>query len=184
MTSLRHKPGPNWAKAKQLPPTTEQIQDGIKLIGSGEGGLSCISCHDFAVEKSVGDLRGPDMTEMFGRIRTDWLRRWLREPARIQAGTAMPAFFNEMPEASAEKMLSQIAHALWAGNKMPRPAGFDDLTQNYSLVEKNEPILLRTFMPDSSRRNPLRSDYPAVNRIVSTYICAGYATPGRAVSWM
>jgi cytochrome c2 len=134
-------------------PTLEQVQQGSKLIGKGQGGLSCIMCHDFRGEKSGGDLRGPDMTEMYARIRTDWLRRWLRDPARIQPGTAMPSFFSDMPEAKGEGMIDQLTHVLWAGKSMSVPEGLSEEAQAYMLLVKGEPILLRTFMPDSSTRS-------------------------------
>jgi mono/diheme cytochrome c family protein len=133
-------------------PTREQIAAGIKLIGAGEGGLSCINCHDFRGEKSVGQLRGPDLTEMHARCRTDWLRRWLWEPSRIQPGTAMPAFFSDLPPARAEGMIASILHALWAGRDMPLPAGLGDTLASYVQKVGAEPVLFRTFMPDAPPR--------------------------------
>ncbi|MDB6121136.1 MAG: Cytochrome c [Pedosphaera sp.] len=146
--------GAEFGEGESIPqPILEQIQNGSKLIGKGQGGLSCIMCHDFRGEKSGGELRGPDMTEMYARIRTDWLRRWLRDPARIQPGTAMPSFFSDMPEAKGEEMINQLTQVLWAGRNMPIPEGLSDEAQAYLLLVKDEPILLRTFMPDSSPRS-------------------------------
>ncbi|MEW6304877.1 MAG: c-type cytochrome [Verrucomicrobiota bacterium] len=131
----------------------EEIQAAGKIIGQGEGGLSCINCHDFRGEKSGGEMRGPDMTEMYARIRVDWLKRWLREPSRIQPGTAMPAFFSDLPEAQAERMIQQIVVALSAGSNMPIPQGLSEAAQEYLLLVKDEPITFRTFIQDSSPRS-------------------------------
>jgi cytochrome c2 len=134
-------------------PTREQIAAGTKLLGVGDGGLACINCHDFRGEKSIGQLRGPDLTEMNARIRTDWLQRWLWEPARIQPGTAMPAFFSGLPKEKAEGMIASILHALWAGPDMPFPPGLGGAGESFVQKVSSEPVLLRTFMPESSPRS-------------------------------
>ncbi len=135
------------------PPTPAQAAEGLKLLGKGEGGLGCINCHDFAGNRSAGDLRGPDMTEMHARIRTDWLLRWLREPSRLQPGTAMPAFFGDMPAAQAHAKMTAIVNALAVGKALPLPEGLLDGPQDYRLVVRDEPIVFRTFIADSSTRS-------------------------------
>ncbi|MHB8520770.1 MAG: hypothetical protein ACYDH9_08420 [Limisphaerales bacterium] len=135
------------------PPPPEQIQAGAKLVGRGEGGLSCINCHDFRGEKSGGEMRGPDMTEMYARVRVDWARRWWRDPARIIPGTAMPSFFSEMPSPQAERMMSDLLAALSLGKNMPIPEGFHETGAQYLLLVTNAPVVFRTFMNDSSPRS-------------------------------
>ncbi len=130
-----------------------QVQAGIKLIGRGEGGLSCISCHDYRGEKSSGDLRGPDMTEMYARVRADWFRRWLREPGRVISGTAMPAFFLDLGEAEANQKIEALLAAVSKGKDMPIPEGLGDAALAYLLLVKDEPIVFRTFIQDSSPRS-------------------------------
>jgi mono/diheme cytochrome c family protein len=134
------------------PPTPPQLAQGVQLLGRGEG-LACINCHDYAGHKSLGDLRGPDLVEMDARIRADWMRRWLLEPSRIQPGTAMPAFFSQMPREQADSMIEPLIHALAAREKLPQPAGFVEVAQGYVLSPKHEAILLRTFIPGSSHRS-------------------------------
>jgi len=138
-------------RAEPLPPA--QLDEGAKLLGSGDGGLSCITCHDFKGRRSVGDLRGPDMVEMHARIRGDWLRRWLRDPGRIQQGTAMPAFFSEMPAAEAEAKIDRLLRTLAAGRDLPLPAGLDAPTADFKLAAHNEVVVHRTFIAESSPRS-------------------------------
>jgi cbb3-type cytochrome oxidase cytochrome c subunit len=133
--------------------TRAQVAAGVQLLGAGEGGLACINCHDFRGAKSIGQLRGPDLVEMNARIRTDWLQRWLRDPARIQPGTAMPAFFSDMPAAKAEGMIASVLHALRAGVDMPMPPGLGGAAESFVQTVSSEPVLLRTFMPESSPRS-------------------------------
>jgi len=134
-------------------PSKPQVEAAVKLLGSGEGGLSCISCHDFSGQKSQGEMRGPDLTEMYARCRADWLRRWLWEPTRLQPGTAMPTFFSGMPAGKADAMIEQVLQALWPGKDMPEPPGWGDAGMNYTIVVSNEPVLLRTFLVNSAPRS-------------------------------
>ncbi|MEN9573541.1 MAG: hypothetical protein RL514_1396 [Verrucomicrobiota bacterium] len=134
-------------------PTPAQAAEGLKLLGKGDGGLACINCHDFAGHRSAGDLRGPDMTEMHARIRSDWLLRWLREPSRLQPGTAMPAFFSDMPADQAHAKMAALVHALAVGKALSLPEGLLAGPQDYRLVVRDEPIVFRTFIADSSTRS-------------------------------
>jgi mono/diheme cytochrome c family protein len=135
------------------PPSPAQVAEGVKLFGKGDGGLGCINCHDFAGHRSAGDLRGPDMTEMHARVRTDWLLRWLREPSRLQPGTAMPAFFSDLAADQAHAKMDAIARALAAGKSLPLPEGLLNGPQDYRLVVRDEPVVFRTFIADSSTRS-------------------------------
>ena len=135
------------------PPSPPQAAEGLKLLGKGDGGLACINCHDFAGHRSAGDLRGPDMTEMHARIRTDWLLRWLREPSRLQPGTAMPAFFSDLPAAQAHAKMTALVHALAAGKALPLPEGLLAGPQDNRLLVRDEPVVFRTFIADSSSRS-------------------------------
>ena len=134
------------------PASVAEIQDAGKIVGKGAGELSCIGCHDFRGAPSGGEMRGPDMTEMYARVRADWLKRWLRDPGRIREGTAMPAFFGDLPKAQTEKIINQIVVALSAGGKMPIPEGLAESAQEYLVLVKDEPVTFRTFLQDSSPR--------------------------------
>jgi len=128
------------------------VEDGIHFIGRDNGGFSCISCHDYRGQKSDGEMRGPDLIEMYDRCRADWLTRWLRDPGRIIPGTAMPEYFSGGPEGQTEAEIQHIIHALATGKKMPVPAGLNEDAREYLLLATNEPIVLRCFLPDASPR--------------------------------
>jgi hypothetical protein len=119
-------------------------------VGAGEGGLSCISCHDFKDRVALA-TRGPDLTEMHARMRREWFLRWLRDPGRIQPGTAMPTFFQAVPAEEAARRMHLIWAALAAGKDMPAPAGFAD-PRSFTVTVAEEPVVLRTFMPDAGPR--------------------------------
>ena len=133
-------------------PTSEQVRAGARLLGTGEGGLRCITCHDFRGEGSGGDKRGPDLTELFARLRTDWLRRWLLDPVRSQADTAMPACLIQTPSAQREQAVTVLTQALWAGKNLPVPQGLREEARAHYLLVAGAPVVARTFMPDVSGR--------------------------------
>jgi mono/diheme cytochrome c family protein len=132
--------------------TVEQLHRGAQRLGRGHGGLSCISCHDFRGKPAHAEMRGPDLAGVFGRLRVDWLRRWLYEPARIVPGTPMPSFFTEVSTGEARQQIEQILQALSAGDAIPMPEGLQD-AENYLIEPADEPVLFRGFLPGSSARS-------------------------------
>lgn len=129
-------------------PTPAEVREGVRQIGRGRGGLSCITCHDFKGHASLG-TRGPDMVEMYARLREEWFRRWMRDPIRIQPGTSMPNFFASVPEAEAERAIDLLWACLAAGRDIPLPEGLE--TAHTHLVGVHEtPVVLRTYLPEAS----------------------------------
>lgn len=63
---------------------------GRKLVGVG--GLGCITCHDFAGNKSTG-TPGLDLATTGQRLKWDWFRRYLLDPQLLRSGTRMPSFW-------------------------------------------------------------------------------------------
>jgi len=146
--------GATFGEGQTVPlPSLSRIREGTALVGRGEGGLSCISCHDFRGEHAVGDIRGPDMVQMHDRIRTDWLKRWLRDPGRYVEGTAMPAFFDGVTVAEREEKISRIVDAISAGTAMPTPDGLGGDGSSYLLQVTDHPVVFRGFVRDSSPRS-------------------------------
>jgi hypothetical protein len=63
---------------------------GRKLVGVG--GLTCIACHQFAGNKSLG-VPALDLASTGGRLKWDWFRRYLLNPPGLRPGTRMPSFW-------------------------------------------------------------------------------------------
>jgi len=55
------------------------------------GSSFCSSCH--AVQNAAGNLVGgdfgPELTRVGSKVKADWLRRWLKDPAQFEPGTRM-----------------------------------------------------------------------------------------------
>lgn len=63
---------------------------GRKLIGVG--GLTCIACHEFSGNASLG-VPAVDLASSAQRLKWDWFRRYLLDPQALRPGTRMPAFW-------------------------------------------------------------------------------------------
>lgn len=129
-------------------PSPAQVREGIRLIGRDPGGLSCITCHDFKGNVSLG-TRGPDMVEMADRLRQDWFGRWMRDPIRLQPGTSMPNFFAATTPEEREAKIDLLWVCLAAGPDLPLPAGLE-AAHTSLVVVRDAPVVFRTFLPDAS----------------------------------
>ncbi|GMV92404.1 MAG: hypothetical protein AMXMBFR82_21820 [Candidatus Hydrogenedentota bacterium] len=122
---------------------------GRQLMGTD--GLSCISCHNLRGRKSLG-IPAVDLETSPRRLRPEWFKAYLLDPAAFRPGTRMPAFFPEgtstFPDLFKGNANQQI-EALWIylreleQTRLPEGLERDD---NFELVPTDKPILLRTFM--------------------------------------
>ncbi|HEX4121911.1 MAG TPA: cytochrome c [Verrucomicrobiae bacterium] len=131
----------------------DMIDDGMTLIGTDAGGLSCLTCHDFRGVAAGAETRAPDLTKVDDMVRTDWCSRWLYQPSRIVHRTSMPDFFAGKPDWMVEQDVNRLLMALSLGPKMPAPAGWHQDPRAYIIEVSNEPVALHCFLPDSSPRS-------------------------------
>lgn len=131
----------------------DMIDDGMTLIGTDAGGLSCITCHDFRGVAAGAETRAPDLTSVDEMVRTDWCSRWLFQPSRIVHRTVMPDFFVGKPEWMVERDVNRLLMALSLGPKMPAPSGWRQDPLAYVIDVSNEPVAFHCFLTDSSPRS-------------------------------
>ena len=128
-------------------PSRDLVRQGRELMGAGEHGLGCVACHTFngSTVTVLDPARGPEITGMSSRLRRDWFYRWVREPNRIQQGTAMPTLFFGKPEHE----ITPVLDALWAyislGRAMQPPPGTDARPSNV-LLPDDEPLVMRCVL--------------------------------------
>jgi mono/diheme cytochrome c family protein len=99
-------------------------QDRYALAGgrlvSGDG-FGCTSCHQVGhVLPSQAPLnaRGPDLSQLGGRIRRTWFDRWVRNPARIVPRMEMPSVQIPVAGVLGEQLDDQLA-AVWHVLNLP-----------------------------------------------------------------
>jgi mono/diheme cytochrome c family protein len=143
------------AEPTSVTPTTAMTQEGQRLVGANDpkknpSGMGCVTCHslrEFKPAVAADATRGPELTLMSTRLRSDFFRRWMHEPARIQAGTAMPNFFTDKPREEAARTIDTLWAYASLGQSMPAPVGVKE-KRNYTLIVTDTPIVSRCQVPD------------------------------------
>jgi len=126
-------------------PSRDDRLAGLALLGRSE--YSCLSCHDYKEFAALG-TRGPDLRFMHARIRPEWFRAWMREPARLISGTSMPRYFAAMDLEETRARIEELRAALSLGENLPPPEGIGGGAT--ATIHARRPIVLRTFLPDAS----------------------------------
>jgi cytochrome c2 len=76
----------------------ERLDALLHMNGSNDTGGNCISCHfvgTFPVERGKVDLEkmGPNLGNVYKRLRPEWTRAWIMKPSDWLPYTKMPAFW-------------------------------------------------------------------------------------------
>lgn len=136
--------------AKPLVDLKGKLEQGRKLLGT-QGGVNCITCHHWGENQSVG-IPGPDLASLGQRLRPEWFRSYLLDPASYRPGTLMPSLWPEgkstipdILEGDTEKQIAAIWEFIEKGKKVPE--GFPDRSgRQFELKPTDRPIVQRAFM--------------------------------------
>ena len=130
---------------------TNLAEAGRQLLDTG-----CVQCHPLRTEALPGVV-GVDLAGITGRVHAEWFRDFLLDPAALKPRTRMPTFFPGRKSQNSTVLDGdtdrQIA-AMWAylkdigRQKLPSKIEIAR-SQNYELIPKDRPILLRTFMEEA-----------------------------------
>jgi hypothetical protein len=149
-----------FAKADYLgTPSNEEIhradaKHGRKLVGTT--GLSCIACHMFAGQASLG-IPAMDLTLMPDRLQKAWFKKYLRDPAALRPGTRMPSFWPEGKAANKEILegnTDRQIEAIWAYLTLAKDTGLPPglIQGRMELVVTNEAVIYRHWISGSGPR--------------------------------
>lgn len=135
--------------AKPLVEHPGDLEAGRKLLGI-VGGTNCITCHTWGEQRSLG-IQALDLSSLDQRLRPEWFRSYLLNPAGYRPGTLMPplwpggqATVRDVLGGDAERQIAAIWSFIGKGEGLPE--GFPDRTSGlYELVPTDRPILQRTF---------------------------------------
>ncbi len=129
---------------------------GRKLVGVT--GFACIACHSLAGKPSLG-IPMIDLVNTPKRLRHDWFRRWLEDPAKMRPGTRMAAYFADGTSARKDILeghVDQQIDAIWTylsmGTAMPLPTGLVVDPATYDLDPIDRPIHHACFWRGGSGR--------------------------------
>jgi glucose/arabinose dehydrogenase/mono/diheme cytochrome c family protein len=120
------EPLPVWA-LKHLPEEIPESGQKEKLIAKGRvavAQLGCAQCHADSFPALRDQPPGPNLTGLDARVTRDWLLAYFSDPARMHAGSRMPALFTDDRDGAIER---QLIADLLLKNAAPKtePAGGD-----------------------------------------------------------
>ena len=149
-----------WLEASDLtddiPPTPREGDEnnvGRSMWGRhlmGTQGLSCITCHALDGHPSLG-MSGMDLAYVSRRLRPEWFRDYLINPAAFRPGTRMPSFWPEgQPILNGYRGTgARQIDSLWVYlNELDQSRLPDGLERqgNFELKPQGRPMVFRTFM--------------------------------------
>ena len=150
------------AKASGIDPAEAGVEEptgdrasGLHRLGvdGSRGGMGCIGCHGWGEFPSLGE-NGPNLYEAGQRLREPWFKRWMRDPARILAGTSMPNYFGGSETAESIDTIGDLWAAFRSASDLPPPFGFRladaAIGGEATPVPRERAIVIRWDMPEST----------------------------------
>lgn len=140
------------AKPDAMPITErkEDLEAGRKLLGI-HGGVNCITCHNWGEKKSLG-IAALEISALDKRLRPEWFRSYLLNPAEYRAGTLMPPLWpggqsmvTDVLGGDTDRQIAAIWSFIREGEGLPE--GFPDHSSGqYEIVPTDRPVIQRTFL--------------------------------------
>ena len=125
---------------------------GRELVGLK--GLGCINCHNLRGRKSLG-IGASDLALAPQRLRAEWFRDFLIEPARFHPATRMPSFWpggvatnKQVSRGNSAAQIDSIWVYLTEIDQTRLPVGLEEKGA-FELKPTDRPIVLRAFMKDA-----------------------------------
>lgn len=135
--------------AKQMTLHPADIEAGRKMLGI-VGGANCITCHEWG-EYSLMGIHALDISSLDERLRPEWFRSYLLDPATYRPGTLMPPLWpgghstvKDVLGGDTERQIAAIWEFIKDGEGVPE--GFPDRAGGaFELKPVDRPIIQRTF---------------------------------------
>jgi hypothetical protein len=149
-----------------LPTVSDSVAEakkaGFMLVG--KEGLTCISCHMFNRQKSLG-IQAMDLTLVNQRLRPEWFHRYMLNPAALRPGTRMPQAFidgksskGDVLDGDADRQINALWQYLADGRRAKEPDGL--IPQGMELIVGGEAVIYRAFIEGAGTRG-IGVGYPA-----------------------
>jgi hypothetical protein len=103
------------------------LNDAIKIVTNGNYCVKCHSLGDYQVKGSPKGL-GPNLDQVYRRLRPDYLRRWVGNPQRILPYTGMPV---NIPFDPKPPTFGGVSQDLFPGPSISQLDGVVDLLMNF-----------------------------------------------------
>jgi hypothetical protein len=99
----------------------------MKIVTDGN---YCVKCHAVGDYEPKGAIKtqGPQLAEVYQRMRPEYVRRWVANPKRIQPYTGMPT---NIPFADQPPHYGGVSQDLFAGTSIQQLDATVDLLMNF-----------------------------------------------------
>ena len=148
------------ARLEQSHPTL--LDDAMKIVTDGNYCVKCHSIGDYEVRGAVKTL-GPDLDEVYRRLRPDYMHEWIANPQRILPYTGMPVNIPYNPE---RPTYGGVSQALFPGTSFMQLDGLVNLLMNFDEYAKRQTsvkgLVREPTVPADTP--PAASDQPPNNR--------------------
>lgn len=112
----------------------EPFGEAMKIVTNGN---YCVKCHAVADFVPVGDSAtfGPNLAEVYRRLRPEFTRDWIANPARILHYTGMPKNIPYYPD---KPHLGGVDQSLFQGTSIQQVMGLVDLLMNFDAYAREQ----------------------------------------------
>jgi cbb3-type cytochrome oxidase cytochrome c subunit len=112
----------------------DPLSEAMNIVVNGN---YCVKCHPVADFYPQGDALtfGPNLANVYGRLRPDYLRNWIANPARILPYTGMPV---NIPYRPGEEHLGGVSQDLYHGTSLEQLEGLVSLLMNFDAYAKGK----------------------------------------------
>jgi cytochrome c551/c552 len=136
------------------------LGDAMKIVTDGN---YCVKCHaigDYQPTGAVPTL-GPQLGDVYRRLRPEYVRRWVGNPVRILPYTGMPVNIPYDPHAP---NLGGVNQALFPGTSVSQLDGLVDLLMNFDeYAERQTSVRSLVKEPPTATTSPAGALLPAGN---------------------
>ena len=112
----------------------ERFNEAMNIVVDGN---YCVKCHGLADFYPQGDEKtfGPNLANVYRRLRPEYVRNWVANPKRILPYTGMPVNIIYKPDA---EHLGGVAQNLFSGTSLQQLSGLVDLLMNFDIYAKRQ----------------------------------------------
>lgn len=111
-----------------------QLDDAMRILTDNNYCVKCHSIGDYQVRGAIRTL-GPELDQVYRRLRPDYLERWIANPQRILPYTGMPV---NIPYDANSPTLGGVSQELFRGTSIEQLDGLVDLLMNFDEYAKRQ----------------------------------------------
>ena len=138
----------------------ERLQQAMNIVVDGN---YCVKCHGVADFYPQGDKTtfGPNLANVYRRLRPEYVRDWVANPKRILPYTGMPVNIIYKPDAD---HFGGVAQKLFEGTSLQQLRGLVDLLMNFDVYTKRntsiQPLVESAAAESTESANASQSSSP------------------------